>query len=558
MQVKPEISPQLIKNISSVYTDPARVLMEFIDNSFDEGEKFFAKCTNSYSKKLKFEIILKGKEYNTAKIIFKDNCGGIRDISAIVKNIGNSNKKDQPWLNGRFGYGIYSFMAICNKIEIITKIDGNTQSLTMDSEDFNKFSVNDINFNIVSIGSIQVDDGCTAVILSDFEESKWNEFDPDHIQSEIGRHFNFLLSRKNLNMIIDFGEVKGKLKPLKFNSYKGKEFKKEIKVVVDKKSNKKEVMNLYLKFTEGKALDKPPIFISNNRSVSEVRKLEIFDTDHKSDIWGHPNITGFIDTGNNLNPAISRKEYRNDFTLKSLFKELRKIEPEIKEFIESEQSDNSINDYTALENIFNDEITFLISSKKVKDIKIGMETDISEIENDHKYLALVCSSNGNIPSFIPKNKKANRKSRNKSIPPSNKSELDKFEKAKVFLEPDEINENSLKLKIDSTSKPIEDINGKPKRSELFGKLVIIYKHHPDFLVRVDNTRLGVEKITGSLIYYIISEFFVHYVSSEDEKKTGMEISTLNTLKNFSDYIYKAEDKLKNLAGKKLNELSEIK
>lgn len=558
MQVKPEISPQLIKNISSVYTDPARVLMEFIDNSFDEGEKLYIQDTKSYSRRLTFEIISKGKEYNTAKIIFKDNCGGIKNISAIVKNIGNSNKKDQPWLNGKFGYGIFSFMAICNKIEIITNFEGSTQSLKMTSDDFNKPSVNDITFDLTSEGSMKVDKQCTAVILSEFEESKWKEFDPEHIQSEIEHHFNFLLSRKNLNLVFDFGDVRGKLKPLKFNSYRGKEFKKEIKIYVDKNKMEEKVMNLYLKFTDGKALNYPPVFISNNRSVSEVKKLEIFDTDHKSDIWGHPNITGYIDTGNNLNPAISRKEYKNDSTLKALFKELRKIEPEIKEFIENEQSDNSINDYSTLENIFNEEITSIISSTKVKDIKIGMETDISEVENEHKYLAMVCSGNGNISSVKSKDKRSSSKTRNKLNSENNKSDSNKFEKAEVFLDPDEINENTLKLKIDSHSNPIEDINGKPKRSELFGKLVIIYKKHEDFLIRIDSTRLGVEKITNSLIYYIISEFFIHYVSVEEEKKTRIEISTLNSLTNFSDYVYKAEDKLKSLAGKKLNELTEIK
>jgi len=39
MEVKCKISPRLITNISSLYTDPNRVIMEYIDNSVDSADK---------------------------------------------------------------------------------------------------------------------------------------------------------------------------------------------------------------------------------------------------------------------------------------------------------------------------------------------------------------------------------------------------------------------------------------------------------------------------------------------------------------------------------------
>jgi len=45
-------------------------------------------------------------------------------ICIISTKIGNSDKKAQVWTNGQFGYGIYSFMACCQSLEITTNDSG--------------------------------------------------------------------------------------------------------------------------------------------------------------------------------------------------------------------------------------------------------------------------------------------------------------------------------------------------------------------------------------------------------------------------------------------------
>ena len=46
-----------------------------------------------------------------------------KNLEKIVQTIGNSDKKAQPWTNGQFGYGIYSFMAACKSLDIISKYE---------------------------------------------------------------------------------------------------------------------------------------------------------------------------------------------------------------------------------------------------------------------------------------------------------------------------------------------------------------------------------------------------------------------------------------------------
>ena len=119
MPINLKISPRIIPNIATLYTDTNRIFMEYIDNAIDSAEEFFIEETNSYSKEIL--ITLKMNEQNKS-IIVEDNCHGITNFLKVVQEIGNSDKKAQPWTNGQFGYGIYSFMAACESLKITTKL----------------------------------------------------------------------------------------------------------------------------------------------------------------------------------------------------------------------------------------------------------------------------------------------------------------------------------------------------------------------------------------------------------------------------------------------------
>ncbi|HEY5124876.1 MAG TPA: ATP-binding protein, partial [Ignavibacteria bacterium] len=145
-------------NISSLYIDSVRVFMEYIDNSIDAAENENSLMVNligediQYKNKVEIKISISGKYYNTGKIKISDNAAGIKELRNVVEKIGNSEKKSQAWLNGQFGYGIYSFLAICDTLEILTKHSDNIYSeyIKITRSDFMIDDLNDLRFEIVT------------------------------------------------------------------------------------------------------------------------------------------------------------------------------------------------------------------------------------------------------------------------------------------------------------------------------------------------------------------------------------------------------------------------
>ena len=118
--VKFEISPRILGNVAQEYTDSYRVFMEFVDNSLDSAEDFYDR-DNSYTKKIKIDVRIIGKG-KSSKVVITDNCTGMDEngILRIVQDVGNSEKKHGTFTNGQFGFGVYSFMAICGQVQIIS------------------------------------------------------------------------------------------------------------------------------------------------------------------------------------------------------------------------------------------------------------------------------------------------------------------------------------------------------------------------------------------------------------------------------------------------------
>ncbi len=92
--ISPRISPRILANVATLYNDPNRVFMEYIDNSIDSAEKFFEELNASYSCPIRINLECKGNSYNNGKIIITDNCVGMdsNGLLRIITEIGNSNK----------------------------------------------------------------------------------------------------------------------------------------------------------------------------------------------------------------------------------------------------------------------------------------------------------------------------------------------------------------------------------------------------------------------------------------------------------------------------------
>lgn len=202
MHVKCKISPRLIVNISSIYTAIVRVLMEYIDNAIDAAERGSSLIINlGHEEELLNDINIFiqfiGRTYWSGKIRITDNCSGMANLSKVVERIGNSDKKAQPWLNGQFGYGIYSFLAVCDTLEIITKHKDNIYSefIKINRKDFLIDDLSGLKFEIEQIPPHTPISG-TEVTLSGFSPESWKDLDAKTLKEEIESHFELLLKKQ--------------------------------------------------------------------------------------------------------------------------------------------------------------------------------------------------------------------------------------------------------------------------------------------------------------------------------------------------------------------------
>ena len=147
MPIPLHISPKIIKSIASLYNDTNRIFMEYIDNSLDSAEGFYDKEKHSYLRPIEITLKIEGDNYNNGKVTILDSCFGITNFTKVVQSIGNSDKKADFTTNGQFGYGIYSFMASCSKLEITSKTKKeNALYIPIEKEQFDKDKQEDVFF----------------------------------------------------------------------------------------------------------------------------------------------------------------------------------------------------------------------------------------------------------------------------------------------------------------------------------------------------------------------------------------------------------------------------
>ncbi|HEX2787598.1 MAG TPA: ATP-binding protein [Ignavibacteria bacterium] len=512
--IKPRISPLIITSIASMYNDPIRVLMEFIDNSFDSFSNIVQSCEET---KNNINVNIKGKKHIDAEITIFDDCTGIDELSRILENIGNSDKKAQSWTNGRFGFGIFSFLAVCSKITIETKTKGTdiVQKVEILRSDFEKEQISDINFIITKIKKGGLNNSYTKVTLTDFLKDKWEEIDVNKLKDEIESHFELILKDKRINVTLKTERNKTKIcKAFDYTSIEGEEYNRSFLLdpgIPESKENPR--IDVFLKFTLNRSLQRLPVFITKQRRVEQVKRLKVFDSNNKTKIWSNPYLTGFVDTKSVLNPTLSRDNYSTDRNAKSLFKRLREIEPEIIDFVNKNLSLHQKTNISEIESLINDIVNKTIS-KFLKEKKTPDEKDFNE-ESDKPDAPLIETA---IFLKHPKEAQQGLNQTTQKGKPDNEiaSEQSKplkfydYYKYGTFKVKPKIKDINLTIRINPEDEPPFDNKGRHLKSELINSDVIIYKKHKEFIERLRINELGNESITESLKFYIIAEFLMHY------------------------------------------------
>jgi hypothetical protein len=559
MTIKLHISPRIIPSIATLYNDTNRVFMEYIDNSIDSAEEYFDPGTNSYKKNI--HIALKVKK-DSVEIV--DNCKGITNFNKVVQEIGNSDKKAQPWTNGQFGYGIYSFMASCKELKIVSKLDGEAKARTIkiNRKQFDTDHQEDVSFPDPRLINYRGKSG-TKIFLKYFDKDMWKQIDFNEIKTEVEKHFELLLCRKNLEIKLINEETGTEINCLPFDyaKYNGEEYIDELhdfKFIKGKKHKRLVKFNslmpvkIYIKVTKGKTISKPPVFITKGRRIAEIKEVRMFKSKHKNDIWGHPNMTGYIDLSDFLEPTIARNDFKNNDRSKALFYELIELEPLIMDVIKEVNKETDDKHYEVLQNKLNKALSRLARKDAMKfrtEFLKGNEVNLDK-------------ESGNYP--IEQNLSADIENAEDSQSGSEAdgNEKDGKNKKKFPLKGEEslFNDSDLKgkerkksgfnIKIADSEPPLDE-NDTQLRSQLIGDDVIIYRLHPEFEQRVQKSKKGGSKISQRLVTYLAGEVAVHY-KDKLQTRYGQPDYNKKLFENLVEFIYMFENLLKENVGKNLS------
>ena len=207
-----QITPRILKSIATIFFVFSRIIIEFIDNSIDAAEGFYIPETNSYSKQIEISIELDGNSHEYARLMIKDNCTGIKDLSKLLSSVGSSSKIEEISTNGQFGFGIYSFLALCKSLSINTKHLENSYvervKLNASALDVSESQGAQFNIEKIPISTYEptvIPSPRTWIILENFDKERFKEIDMKILWNEIQKHFELILRRNNIKItVIDF------------------------------------------------------------------------------------------------------------------------------------------------------------------------------------------------------------------------------------------------------------------------------------------------------------------------------------------------------------------
>ena len=579
MSIKGQISPRIIPSIASLYNDVNRIFMEYIDNSIDSADDhFFDTEKNKYTKPIEITLEILGKNYKDGQVIITDNCYGITNFKKVVQNIGNSDKKAQPWTNGQFGYGIHSFLAACSSLEITSRVEEEKSNyIPILKNNFDVDDQKDFEFPDPKAIHFRPKHG-TKIVLSNFNKTDWNNIDMIQLKTEIEKHFELLLLREGIT--IKFIDNSGKeyiCKPFDYDSYEGVVYEASLKNLSYTKGGKNPIevkelaqkpIRIYLKILEGRVIDKYPVFISKGRRIADIKDIKSFKSKNKSIIWGHPNIIGYIDLSGYLEPTIARNDFKNTDKSKALFNTLLEHEKIILDELKKINKEAESRHYKQLEDRLNSALSKLAKIDAMNYRTENLSGSSINLKPGSSGQEIIEGGGGKDRGETTTNSGDTNLGENQGEGKGEggeKGDIPGGENQGNFASNEETYEDTgfkggekkksgFNIKIVDDDLQIDDATNKPLRSREVDGEIRIYKKHPDFESRVIEGRQGDKKISQRLITYLAGEITVHYKDLFHTKHGQAEYNK-NMFSDLVEFIYHFEYMLKDLADTNLSDLS---
>ena len=317
----------MLNEVAKRYETTERVLMEYVDNALDDAEVLFRENGNAYPYPIQIDITI---DRTNRAVIIQDNCRGMtrETLERVVRNIGESQKRGQTWVNGRFGFGVHAFRAVAESVSFQTKHERSSNHTLMLQRDQHR-GIKEAK-RVDAPFPTDTGTGC-VVTVSGFETEWFQPATVDSISAEIEHHFERLIARPNLNIIVyeasqepqgcaafDYAAIEGvAIQHVLHLPYKDEAFP----------------VTIYCKIAADSPLKRPVSFFARDRRIGDVADIKSFmrRSAAKTSVWSHPNLMGYIEVGDLVQPIINRDDFVRTRSRTLLYDALLPIEAEIKQ-----------------------------------------------------------------------------------------------------------------------------------------------------------------------------------------------------------------------------------
>ena len=332
----------LLNEIARRYESTERILMEFVDNGLDDAEALYRANAEAYPFAVRIEVIVDATE---RYVTVRDNCRGMtkETLERIVEKVGESQKKGITWVNGQFGFGVHAFRAAADRIQFRTKhAEDHHIELHLGREQHEG-----IKRPWTCPEPFPTETGTgTQVTIGPFDEEWFENVTADSIKREIERHFERLLARPNLSITVrETGGQALRCEPFDYEQTSGEDFWRALDLELNGRSYPVEV---HLKVSDIEVPDRAVRFFARGRRINEASEIKSFirKSAHRTSIWGHPHLLGYIEVGEIVRPVITRDDFQQTKGRTVLYEAILGLEADIKAAlnrVNEAQRDNTLN-----------------------------------------------------------------------------------------------------------------------------------------------------------------------------------------------------------------------
>jgi hypothetical protein len=501
----------LLNEVARRYSSTERILMEYIDNALDDAEKLYQTSGEAYPYEIKIEVVINSRN---RYVLIRDNCRGMkRDVlERIVSHVGESQKKGITWVNGQFGFGVHAFRAGAEAIEVRTK---SAQS-GMFKMRLQRQQHKDIQRPWAVNGIFPTSQGTgTEVIVGPFVDEWFDGVNAESIKREIETHFERLLARPNLSITVqEANQLPLRCQSFDYSQLNGESFHRVIDLEF---GGKLYPIEFHLKVSDVEVPGQTARFFARGRRINEIKEIKSFlnKSKHRTSVWGHPHLLGYIEVGHLVRPVITRDDFIRGKERIALYEAILTMEDEIRDAVNRVNEAHRDNSLNRLEDALRDVLEGLSREDRLS-LRAELSTGTQQGKLNHGGGSAEGMEGGPITEeSIMKTGRARGGTGNLdgTNPKEDGTQTGQANEGQQVLD-DPLSMQGAERKrsgfdIRFYNLPA-DLNGHLSRSKLVDGTIIINKAHPDFQDRVTTSRQGLPRFNDRLGAYLAQTVSIHY------------------------------------------------